>query len=94
MDKLECVSVKIDPDYPHFGLVGEPVDHRQHPNQQEGLDRYVHVINLDTGERCFKKLYSNGRGLHFKHTGYSPMYLDDFHASATVYPFQVVFGDR
>lgn len=42
-------------------------------------------------ERCFKKLYEGKRGLHFKHTGYSPMYLDDFTASATVIPFQVLY---
>lgn len=87
------ISVKHDPSYPHFGLVSGPVDHKQHQNQQRGLDRYVEVINFDTGERCFKKLYENGKGLHFKHTGYSPMYLDDFTVPGVVYPFQVDLGD-
>lgn len=91
---MEEIIVKYDPAYPVFGLVGEPVDHEQHPNQQAGLDRYVHVINFETGERCFKKLYSNSRGLHFKHTGYSPMYLTDFTQSATVIPFQVIFPTK
>lgn len=87
---LRSIPAKYDPAYPVFGLVEGPVEHEQHPNQQKGLDLYVTVINFDTGERCFKKLYENKRGLHFKHTGYSPMYLDDFTADATVYPFQVV----
>lgn len=83
--------VKIDTRYPHFGLIGEPKPHKQHPNQQNGLDLYVDVVNLDTGEKCFKKLYRNTKGLHFKHTGYSPTYLDDMTGEATVYPFQVHF---
>ncbi|HEY0623169.1 hypothetical protein [Sphingomonas sp.] len=87
---MQQISVRIDPDYPHFGLVGDPVSHKQHPNQRAGLDLYVHVINLDTGERCFKKLYQAKRGLHFKHTGYSPMYLADFTGTALVIPFQVI----
>lgn len=87
---LTFVMVKIDPNYTHFGLMGPPEPHRQHTNQQNGLDLYVHVFNLDTGEPCFKKLYTNTRGLHFKHTGYSPMYLDDFTEDAKVYPFQLV----
>lgn len=87
---LERIDVRIDPDYPHFGLIGEPTPHPQHPNQQKGLNHYVSVVNLDTGERCFKKLYANGRGLHFKHTGYSPMYLSDFTENAVVFPFQFV----
>ena len=90
MVDLQSVEVRIDPNYPHFGLVGVPQPHRQHTNQQRGLDLYVTVFNLDTGERCFKKLYENRQGLHFKHTGYSPMYLNDFTERAVVYPFQVV----
>lgn len=86
---IERVEVKYDPNYPAFGLYDGPMPHKQHPNQQAGLDRYVRVINFDTGESCFKKLYENRRGLHFKHTGYSPMYLADFTADATVIPFQV-----
>lgn len=85
------IKVKYDPNYAHFGLVGEPEEHKQHPNQQNGLDLYVRVINFDTGEQCFKKLYENKSGLHFKHSGYSPMYLKDFTDDCTVIPFQVVY---
>lgn len=90
MTELTTIDVKVDPNYCYFGLVGKPEPHKQHTNQQNGLDLYVTVINLDTGEHCFKKLYSNTRGLHFKHTGYSPMYLEDFTEDAIVYPFQFV----
>lgn len=86
---LTSMTVKYDRHYPHFGLIGDPVEHEQHTNQQKGLDVYVHVINFDTGEKCFKKLYENKTGLHFKHTGYSPMYLADMTSLALVYPFQV-----
>lgn len=90
MSDLKSIIVKINPSYPFFGLVGEPAPHKQHPNQQGGLDLYVSVINLETGEECFKKLYRNNKGLHFKHSGYSSTYLKDMSAWATVYPFQVV----
>lgn len=88
MTDIETFAVKYNPRYPHFGLEGSPVPHGQHPNQRNGLDLYVHVVNFDTGERCFKKLYENTKGLHFKHTGYQPMYLAEFVESATVVPFQ------
>lgn len=87
---VRTIKVKYDPNYPVFGLVGEPHDHKQHPNQQRGLDRYVSVINFDTGEECHKKLYENKLGLHFKHTGYSTMYLSDFTAEGEVVPFQLL----
>lgn len=88
---MEAIDARFDPNYRHFGLVGDPTPHEQHPNQRKGLDLYVTVINFDTGERCFKKLYEGKRGLHFKHTGYSPMYLSDFTHRCTVIPFQVDF---
>lgn len=90
MDYLttETITVTYDPNYPYFGLVSGPVEHKQHPNQQSGLDQYVHVINLQTGEPCFKKLYENKTGLHFKHTGYSSMYLKNFTETGSVIPFQ------
>lgn len=89
---MKIIDVKYDKSYPYFGLVGEPRQHRQHPNQQKGLDLYVTVVNFSTGEMCFKKLYENKTGLHFKHTGYSPMYLDSFTSDAKVIPFQVELG--
>lgn len=90
--ELQMIEVQYDPDYPCFGLIGQPVEHQQHPNQQGGLDLYVNVINFDSGERCFKKLYENSQGLHFKHTGYSPMYLEKFTATGVVIPFQVLLA--
>lgn len=89
-DPQYILPVRYDPSYPHFGLVGAPTPHKQHSNQQGGLDLYVRVINFATGEECFKKLYQNKRGLYFKHTGYSPMYLDAFTKAGTVVRFHVV----
>ncbi|SKB63238.1 hypothetical protein [Sphingopyxis flava] len=86
------IPVKYDPSYPHFGLAAGPVKHPQHPNQQAGLDLYVTVINFATGQSCFKKLYENRRGMYFKHIGYSPTYLADMTADATVHPFRVEFA--
>jgi len=85
------IPVKYDPSYPHFGLVEGPIEHKQHPNQQAGLDRYVRVVNFDSGETCFKKLYENKRGMYFKHTGYSSTYVAEMTADAIVHPFRVVF---
>lgn len=93
MSKLTSIAVRVDPKYLYFGIVGDPVPHKQHVNQQSGLDLYISVINFETGEECFKKLYENKTGLHFKHTGYSPMYLKDFTDAALVYPFQVIFKE-
>lgn len=90
-DHLKTYRVKVDPDYPHFGIIEDPKPHNQHPNQQGGLDLYVTVLNMATGERCFKKLYKNTKGLHFKHTGFSTMYLEDFTEEATVVEHQVLF---
>jgi len=88
---IDKEEVRYDPTYPHFGLRGDPEPYEQHPNQKKGLDLYVSVINFTTGEKCWKKLYLNKTGLHFKHTGFSPMYLKDFTATCTVVPFQVIF---
>lgn len=82
------IDIRYDPNYPHFGLYGMPHEHKQHPNQRAGLDLYIHAINLDTGELCHKKLYENKKGLYFKHTGYSPMYLSDFTSEGKFVPFQ------
>ena len=90
--KLKTVKIKYDPDYPSFGLVGEPHEHEQHINQRRGLDLYVHVVNLVTGESCHKKLYRNTKGLHFKHTGYSPTYIADMTSEAEFVPHQVLWN--
>lgn len=86
--------VKYNPDYAYFGLLGDPFDKKQHPNQQGGLDKYVHVINFMSGEWCLKKLYQNKKGLHFKHAGYIPMYLDDFTKECIYAERQIKFPDE
>ncbi len=88
MTPIEFHIIKSNDD---FGIVDDPVDHQQHPNQQEGLDRYIKVVNFQTGVVCFKKLYQNTKGLYFKHTGYSPMYLNEFSKKVKWVPFQILY---
>lgn len=74
----------------NFLLVNGPYPHQQHPNQQDGLDMYVDLINRNTNEKCCKKLYSNGKGLHFKHSGLPVTYMHDFVDDALYVPHQVI----
>ena len=59
-------------------------------------DDSVKVLNEATGEECYKKIYENKKGKHFKHSGMrfegcpSVMYLDDFTQDVTYVPFQVL----
>lgn len=81
-----------------FGIVEEPHEHKQHSNQQGGLDLYVTLINFSTGEQCHKKLYQNTKGLHFKHSGgywnkqpaSGTHYLDSFTEEVLYVPFQII----
>lgn len=73
-----------------FAILKEPYEHKQHQNEQNGLDLYIEVLNFDTGEKCFKKMYKNSKGLHFKHTGYPTQYLSDFIQTITYIPYQII----
>ena len=77
----------------NFGLVEGPYPKKQHINQQCGLDEYVTVINLRTGEICCKKLYQNRKGLHFKHAGYPPSYLHEMTQTVSYVQFQYAFHE-
>lgn len=85
MIKLKQYTLRSNGD---FAIIEDPTPHKQHPNQQKGLDLYIKVLNIYTGEECFKKMYENKKGLHFKHTGYSPMYLDEFDKTIVYIPYQ------
>lgn len=87
--KIDVRKLKANPNI-DFAIIQEPVEHKQHPNQKGGLDLYISVLNISTGEVCFKKLYKNTKGLHFKHTGYSPMYLKEFTREVHYVPYQVI----
>lgn len=89
-ENLESYKCRYNKNYPYFGIIGEPFDRKQHPNQQKGLDIYVRCVNFDTGEICMKKLYENTKGIYFKHTGYSSMYISEFNDECLVFPFQVL----
>lgn len=71
-----------------FGLLEGLVEHKQHPNQQEGLDLYVKVVNFWTRRECFVKLYENSKGLYFKQEG--THYLNDFTEEVVYVPFQIL----
>lgn len=74
----------------YFALIDGPFDKKQHQNQQKGLDVYVRVLNMDSGEECVKKLYENKKGLHFKHSGYPPSYLSEMTIGVIYIPYQVI----
>lgn len=72
-----------------FAIVTPPYDKKQHPNQQNGLDKYVDVLNEYTGNVNSCKLYENTKGLHFKADG-ATHYLDEFTDEVIWIPFQVI----
>ena len=74
----------------YFGILKGPHKHKQHPNQQSGLDLYISVVNFSTGEKCYKKLYKNSKGLYFKHTGIPNNYITDFSEYVKYIPFQII----
>lgn len=71
-----------------FSLVKGPYEKKQHPNQQNGLDLYVDVIDECTGNLNTVKLYENKKGLHFKKDG--SHYLSDFTQDVVHVPFQII----
>ena len=87
MSVIEKQTVRTDG---HFGILSGPHDHKQHPNEQAGLDKYISLINFASGEKCFKKLYQNTKGLHFKHSKTGTHYLDSFTDTAVYVPFQII----
>lgn len=71
-----------------FAIVKWPYGKAQHPNQQNGLDMYVDVLNLDTGCVCSVKLYNNTKGIHFKFKG--SHYISDFNDEIVWVPYQIL----
>ena len=71
----------------YFSIVREPYDKKQHQNQQGGLDRYVDVLDHDTGVVNVVKLYENTKGLHFKKRG--SWHLNEFTKNYLYVPFQI-----
>lgn len=85
MEKIEIRHNNI------IGIIGEPYEHKQHKNQQCGLDLYIEVLNLDTYRSNYVKLYKNSKGLHFKVNG--THYLDEFKFKGVYIPNQVILED-
>jgi len=71
----------------HFSIVKDVYDKKQHPNQQGGLDKYIDVLDHDTGNINRVKLYKNTKGLRFKKDG--SWYLSDFNKIYRYIPFQI-----
>lgn len=71
----------------YFSIVKDPYDKKQHQNQQEGLDKYVDVLDHDTGVINSVKLYVNTKGLHFKKRG--SWYLSEFTLKYRYIPYQI-----
>jgi len=72
----------------YFSIVSGPYDKKQHQNQQGGLDKYVAVLDHDTGIVNVVKLYENTKGLYFKKGG--NWYLGDFTQDYLYVPFQIL----
>lgn len=45
-----------------FSIYKEPYNKKQHPNQQNGLDMYIDVVDHYTGYINTVKLYENSKG--------------------------------
>jgi len=71
-----------------FSILEDVYDKAQHPNQQEGLNKYVDVIDHFTGNVNSVKLYENTKGLHFKKDG--SHYLSEFTQEFLYVPFQML----
>lgn len=70
-----------------IALLCEPYEKKQHPSQQEGLDKYVDILDLSTGMVNTVKLYENTKGLHIKKGG--SHYLDKFNDKCIISPYMV-----
>ena len=79
-----------------FGLFEIVENVKKYHAEWEGTDDCIRVLNFCNGEVCFKRVYENNKGLHFKHTGAryedSPTvhYLKDFTETVTYIPYQII----
>lgn len=71
----------------HFSIIREPYPHKQHSNQQCGLDIYIDVLDHDTGNINHVKLYENKKGRYFKKDG--SWYLTGFTQEYWYVPYQI-----
>lgn len=73
-----------------FSIIKDVYDKVQHPNQQNGLNKYIDVLDHSTGNVNSVKLYDNGMSgeLHFMKKGRS-YYLKDFTLVSVYVPFQI-----
>ena len=71
-----------------YSLVDGPFEQKQHPNQQNGLDLYVKILDHTTDNINIVKLYENKNGLFFKKKGNH--YLKNFRTHILYVPSQTM----
>jgi hypothetical protein len=71
-----------------FSITKPTHDRAQHPNQQGGLDKYIEVLDHDTGNINAVKLYETKHGVCFKKKG--TWYLNGFTQDSVYVPFQIM----
>ena len=71
-----------------FSIKKDRYPKKQHPNQQEGMDEYIDVVDHGTGNINSVKLYKNTKGVYFKKNGNH--YLHDFIKTVGYVPFQII----
>jgi len=72
-----------------FSIFRDVYSKKQHPNQQNGTDEYVDVVNHSTGNINSLKIYLNAKGeKYFKKNGSHK--IDDFNEVIKYIPFQII----
>ena len=77
-----------------FSILEEVEDVKKYHSHWAGTDDCIRVVNHATGEVCFKRIYENSKGRHFKHNGMryegcpSTMYIKDFTKEVIYVPLQ------
>ena len=76
-----------------FGILEYPANT---PQFKQG--EFIKLVNFDTGEECYKKVYENTKGKYFKHSGYErgtksnsgSFYINSFNSYIVYVPFQIL----
>lgn len=71
-----------------FSIIKDKYHKYQHPNQQDGLDMYVNVLDHCTGNINSLKLHKNSKGLYFKKAGF--WHLSKFTQEYLHIPYQII----
>lgn len=85
-----------------FSIIEPPKKYKDGKCADDGT-LYISVLNEATGEHCFKKIYENKKGLHFKYSSTyrktsslkcadipSVHYIDSFTQDIIYVPYQII----